>query len=156
MVLILQLLEQAMAADTAKKRTYRRAFREDPENVFKRLRNQSSYEFRSVYRIQKSRFNFILEKLNMQTKVCRAGKIGHFAEVKLAACLRLLTTGEAPRTICHDYQMGASTLDGYFNEFLDDFLAVFKQKYLEEVDWAKVIRRNDEVHGVRLGLQVLH
>ena len=102
-----------------KKRTYRRAFREDPELPYKRLRNLSSKEFKTLHRIKKSRFNKIFKDLAWERGECAAKRKGHYAEIKLAACIRHFSMGVPLRALTDVYSMGEATLRFKFEKFVD-------------------------------------
>ena len=146
LVLFLELIT-VVEASLPKKRKYRRAFREDPVQVKSRLLNLNTVEFRQRYRIDKRRFNLLLEDLDYKKQYCAFYKPGHEPEVRLAASLRILTQGVSPRAICADYCMGYTTLRLYFEAFLDDMLALYEQKYLEP-DLREVVRVNESVHKI--------
>lgn len=146
-VIVLKAYDLYLSMERPKKRTYRRAFREDPELPYKRLRNLSSKEFRTLYRIKKSRFNKIFKDFEWERGECAAKKKGHYAEVKLAACIRHFSMGVPSRALTDVYSMGEATLRFEFEKFVNKFIELYEDKYLK-FDLRDVIKVNQEKHGI--------
>lgn len=141
-----ELLLTMESTELPRKRRYRRAFRENPDLPYKRLRNLSSKEFQKLYRIKKSRFNQIFEDLGWQRGVCAAKKKGHYAEVRLAASIRHFSMGVPSRALTDVYAMGEATLRFQFEQFTDKFIKLYEKDYLK-FDLREVVRVNEEIHG---------